>query len=269
MADLMTSSRAAIAARVVIVLLAMATWVVSTVRRNVAYVDRMWSLFFIAAALVYAAETAVPGPRTPWLLALVTAWGLRLSAHITWRGWGHEEDRRYQAIRSRNQPHFALKSLLIVFGLQALLAWLVSAPLLAGIASRRSLNGLDAAGIALCTFGIAFEALADGQLVRFQRDASTMGAVMDQGLWRYSRHPNYFGECCTWWGFFLIALAAGGAAWTIVSPLIMTVLLLKVSGVALLEKDIGERRPGYRDYMRSTNAFFPGPRKNPPKEYPP
>ena len=265
MPDFQELGRPAIAGLAAIALLAVATWVVSSVRHNVAYVDRVWSLLFIAAALVYAGTSTSAGPRTGWLLGLLIVWGLRLSIHITWRGWGHEEDRRYQAIRRRNQPNFALKSLLIVFGLQALLAWLISAPLLAGIASRQGLNGLDAAGIALCVFGIGYEALADWQLLRFQADPSTRGRVMDRGLWCHSRHPNYFGECCTWWGFFLIALAAG-AAWTIVSPLMMTVLLLKVSGVALLEKDIGERRPGYREYVRSTNAFFPGPRKSLPTE---
>jgi steroid 5-alpha reductase family enzyme len=238
--------------------LAAATWVISSLRRNVAYVDRVWSLLFVSAALVYAQALPATGPRSAWVLGLVLAWGLRLSAHITWRGWGHDEDRRYQAIRARNQPHFAFKSLFIVFGLQVLLGWLVSTPLLAALASPRPLNLADAAGLALCAFGIAFEAVADWQLARFQRDASLRGRVMETGLWRYSRHPNYFGECCAWWGFFLLALGAG-APWTVVSPLLMTWLLLKVSGVALLEKDIAERRPGYRDYVRRTSAFIPRP----------
>jgi len=238
--------------------LAAATWGVSSLRHNVAYVDRIWSLLFVSAALVYAQALPAPGPRAAWVLALVLAWGLRLSGHITWRGWGHDEDRRYQAIRARNQPNFAFKSLFIVFGLQAVLGWVVSAPLLMALASPHPLNLADAAGIALCAFGIAFEAVADWQLVRFQRDATLRGRVMDSGLWRYSRHPNYFGECCAWWGFFLIALGAG-APWTVASPLIMTWLLLKVSGVALLEKDIAERRPGYRDYVQRTSAFIPRP----------
>ena len=250
---------AAFAGLGVIALLALATWAVGTLRDNIAYVDRVWSLFFVAAALVYAARLGMQGARTPWLLVLVAVWALRLSAYITWRGWGAEEDRRYRAIRERHQPHFAVKSLFIVFALQAVLAWVISAPLLAGIASRRPLSWVDAVGIALAAFGIAFEAIADWQMQRFQRDPARHGEVMDRGLWRWSRHPNYFGECCVWWGLFLIA-AGAGAWWTLVSPLLMTILLLKVSGVTLLEKDIGERRPGYRDYVRSTNAFFPGPR---------
>lgn len=243
-----------------IALLALATWAVGTMRDNVGYADRVWSLFFVAAALVYASRLGLQGARTPWLMALVAVWALRLAAYITWRGWGAEEDRRYRDIRERNQPHFALKSLFIVFGLQAVLAWLVSAPLLAGMASRRPLTWLDGAGIALAVFGIVFEAVADRQMQRFQGDPARQGQVMDEGLWRWSRHPNYFGECCVWWGLFLIAAGAGGW-WTVLSPLLMTLLLLKVSGVSLLEKDIGDRRPGYRDYVRSTNAFFPGPRR--------
>lgn len=240
--------------------LAAATWVISTLRHNVAYVDRIWSLLFVSATLVYAQALPATGPRAAWVLTLVLAWGLRLSGHITWRGWGHDEDRRYLAIRARNQPNFAFKSLFIVFGLQAVLGWVVSAPLLLALAGPQALNLADAAGMALCAFGIAFEAVADWQLVRFQRNAALRGQVMDSGLWRYSRHPNYFGECCAWWGFFFIALGAG-APWTVASPLIMTWLLLKVSGVALLEKDIAERRPGYRDYVRRTSAFIPRPPK--------
>ncbi len=251
---------AALAGLGVIALLASITWAVGTARSNIAYVDRVWSLFFVAAALVYAARLGMQGARTPWLLALVAVWALRLSGYITWRGWGAAEDRRYTAIRERNQPHFAIKSLFIVFGLQAVLAWVVSAPLLAGIASRRPLGWVDGVGIALAVFGIAYEAIADWQMQRFQRDTAQHGQVMDQGLWRWSRHPNYFGECCVWWGLFLLA-ASVGAWWTLVSPLLMTVLLLKVSGVTLLEKDIGDRRPGYRDYVRSTNTFFPGPKR--------
>jgi steroid 5-alpha reductase family enzyme len=239
-------------------LLAAATWGVGTARRNVAVVDRIWPLLFVTAALVYDAALPAAGPRRVWVLALVLVWGLRLAAHLTWRSWGHAEDRRYQAIRRRNEPHFALKSLFIVFGLQAVLAWLVSAPLLGALASPRPLHLLDAAGLALCAFGIGFAAVADGQLLRFQRDPALRAQVMDRGLWRWSRHPNYFGECCTWWGFFALALG-GGAPWTVLSPLLMTVLLLKVSGVALLEQDIGERRPGYAAYMRRTSAFLPRP----------
>jgi steroid 5-alpha reductase family enzyme len=242
-----------------IALLAACTWVASLVRRDVSLVDRMWSLMIAGAALVYAAQAPAPMPRAIAVQLLVLAWGLRLAAYITWRNWGHGEDRRYQQIRARNQPHFALKSLVIVFALQMVLAWIVSAPTLATVVGRRGLGMLDVAGIAVALVGFLFEAIGDAQMAAFKRQAANRDRVMDRGLWRFTRHPNYFGEACFWWGLWLIALAAGGlaAAWTVVSPLLMTVLLLKVSGVAMLEKDIGERRPAYRDYIARTNAFIP------------
>jgi steroid 5-alpha reductase family enzyme len=128
---------------------------------------------------------------------------------------------------------------------------------MAALSGEQPLSWLDGLGAALWLLGIAYQSVADWQLARFKADPAHAGRVMDRGLWRYSRHPNYFGEFCVWWGAWLVALAAGGA-WTIVSPLLMTLLLLRVSGVALLEQDIGERRPAYADYIRRTNAFLPG-----------
>jgi steroid 5-alpha reductase family enzyme len=244
----------------VILGLASATWCVSLLKRDVSIVDSMWPLFFVVAAVTYAVMLPQPGPRTPWVLALVGIWALRLSGHLTWRNWGEPEDRRYQTIRHHNEPYFALKSLYIVFGLQGALAWIISLPLLAAIAAPRAMNLLDVAGMALWAAGFGFESVGDWQLARFRHDPANRGRVMERGLWRYTRHPNYFGDCCVWWGFYLMALAAGGW-WSLVGPLLMSFLLLRVSGVALLEKDIGERRPAYRDYIRSTNAFFPGPKR--------
>jgi len=195
------------------------------------------------------------------VLVLAALWGLRLAAYLAWRNWNAEEDRRYREIRARNEPNYALKSLYLVFGLQAVLAWLISAPLFAAFRGSADLNALDAAGITLVVFGVLFEAIADWQLARFKGEQANAGRVMDRGLWRYTRHPNYFGECCVWWGFWLIGVAAGGA-WTVFAPLLMTFLLLRVSGVALLEKGISERRPEYREYVRRTNAFFPGPTRH-------
>ena len=186
---------------------------------------------------------------------------MRLAVHLARRNWNAPEDHRYQAIRARNEPGFVWKSLYLVFALQAVLAFLVSAPLFAAITTPASWPGLlDVAGVVLVTGGLFVEAVADAQLAAFQRDSRNRGRVMDRGLWRYSRHPNYFGEFCIWWGFFLVA-AATGAWWSVVSPLVMSVLLLRVSGVTLLEKDIGQRRPGYAEYVARTNAFFPGPRR--------
>lgn len=238
------------------------TWAASVVRSDVSLVDRVWSVCIAAAGFAYAfafmqAQEPV-GPRAACALGLAAAWALRLSVYITARNWGHGEDRRYQAIRARNQPNFAFKSLYLVFALQAVLAWIVSAPLHAAVAGAGAWTWLDTVGASLAAFGIVFEAIGDWQMSRFKARPENKGRVMDQGLWRYTRHPNYFGEFCIWWGLWLMALAAGGG-WSIVSPLLMSVLLLKVSGVTLLEADLTERRPAYRDYIARTNAFFPGP----------
>ena len=236
---------------------AAAGWLVSLPIRNVSIVDGMWSLMFLLAAEVYAWGQPALGTRALLVLAMAAVWALRLALYISWRNHGHGEDFRYQQIRARNEPGFAVKSLYLVFGLQAVLAWIISLPLLAAVNSTGPLTALDYAGVALWVIGMVFEAGGDAQLARFKADPGNRGKVMDRGLWRYTRHPNYFGDFCVWWGFFLVALAAGGW-WSVVGPVLMSVLLLKVSGVALLEKDIGERRPEYRDYVRRTNAFFPG-----------
>jgi steroid 5-alpha reductase family enzyme len=249
--------RAALFGLAAILVLAVLTWLVSLARRDVSVVDILWSVFITSAGISYALLLPWTSARPALMLALALVWALRLSIYIAWRNHGQGEDRRYQQIRARNEPHFGLKSLYLIFGVQAVLAWIVSAPFLAGIDGPNPINALDIAGAALAAFGIAFEAVGDQQMARFKADPANQGQVMDRGLWRYTRHPNYFGECCTWWGLFAIALAAGGAWWSIVSPLLMTVLLLKVSGVSLLEADIGERRPAYRNYIARTSAFVP------------
>ena len=241
--------------------LATLTWVASMVQRDVSLVDRVWSFVIAVPVLAYAWVLPPAGDTRFMVMAvLLVLWAVRLAAYVSWRNWGHGEDRRYQAIRARNGSSFPLTSLVYVFFLQAVLAWLVSLPFLAVLARPGSWSALDALGAAIAGLGFVFEAVGDQQLAAFKGDPANRGKVMDRGVWRYSRHPNYFGECCVWWGFFLMAVSAGGW-WSIVSPLVMTGLLLKVSGVALLEKDIGERRPAYRDYIARTNAFFPGPPK--------
>jgi len=261
MPELATLVPVALAGLGLIAVLALLTWLASVARRDASLVDRVWSLMIAGPALVYAMRLPATGPRRLAVLVLVLAWGARLAAYITWRNWGHGEDRRYREIRARNEPRFALKSLVIVFALQAVLAWIVSAPTLAALAGGRAPGAFDAAGVALALAGFLFEAIGDAQMAAFKADPASRGQVMDRGLWRWTRHPNYFGEATFWWGVWLLALGAGGvsALWTIVSPLLMTTLLLKVSGVALLERDIGERRPAYRDYIARTNAFVPGP----------
>lgn len=236
-----------------------AGWLLSLVQRDVSIVDSMWSIMFLIAAVCYLYVSSNDSNRALLVVALVAIWALRLAIYITWRNWGEDEDARYQQIRKNHSPNFEWKSLYIVFGLQAGLAWLISLPLLAAITATRPLGILDYIGVAVWFVGFFFESVGDWQLSRFKANPDNKGKVMDSGLWRYTRHPNYFGDFCVWWGFFLIALSAGGW-WSVISPLVMSFLLLKVSGVAMLEKDIGERRPKYADYIERTNAFFPGPR---------
>jgi steroid 5-alpha reductase family enzyme len=234
------------------------TWLLSLPLRNVSIVDSLWSLILFAAGVIYALSADPRAPRLAFVLWLAALWAARLSIYITARGMGKGEDPRYQAIRARNEPHFKWKSLYLVFWLQALLAWIISLPLLGVFASNRPIGLLDHLGILLWLIGFAFEAGGDWQLARFKKNPSNTGAVMNTGFWRYTRHPNYFGEFCIWWGFWLMA-ASAGAWWTAAGPALLTFLLLRVSGVNLLEKDIGNRRPRYADYVLKTNAFFPGP----------
>lgn len=235
--------------------LAFAVWLASVPLRDVSIVDIFWGFLVLAPAVVVAALLPQAGPRATLVLCLAGAWALRLALHIAWRHRGQPEDRRYREMRAR-RTHFEWKSLYVVFALQAVLAWLVAWPLMAAVASPVAWNVWDFAGVALFVFGFAFEAVADAQLARFRTNPAKQGRVMDEGLWRYSRHPNYFGECCLWWGLGLLSVAAG-AWWGLLSPLLMTVLLLKVSGVTLLEQTLRER-PAYAEYVRRTPAFFPG-----------
>jgi steroid 5-alpha reductase family enzyme len=237
-----------------------AIWLLSLALRDASIVDIFWGAgFAVIAATSFLWTDDGASPRRALIAGLVVLWGLRLAAYLFWRNAGHGEDPRYVAMRRRFGSRFWWISLLSVFGLQGVLMWVVSLPVQIGQAAPGGALGvLDAFGVALFAFGLFFEAVGDWQLARFQADPASAGQVMDRGLWRYSRHPNYFGDFCVWWGLFLIALAAGGW-WSVAGPLVMSLLLLKVSGVALLEKDIGERRPAYRAYVRRTNAFFPGP----------
>lgn len=236
-------------------------WVVSIFRSNVTHVDSMWSLFFVIALLVFVDASPLTTSRTMLVLLLITIWALRLCIYLTKRNWAPHEDHRYIAIR-KNNPPFWIKSLYIVFGLQAVLAWIISLPLLGISNSINEFSWVDYLGLGIWLYGFAWEAISDAQLARFKANKANSGLVLDTGLWRYSRHPNYYGECCIWWAYYLMAVAAG-AWWSFPAPVLMTLLLLKVSGVALLEKDIAERRPAYKNYIKATPAFAPWfPRRN-------
>ena len=237
------------------------TWLLSLPLRNVAIVDSLWSLMLFMAGVIYALGADPRAPRLSLVLWLLALWAIRLAFYLTARNAGKGEDRRYRDMRERHDPGFGVKSLYLVFWLQALLAWVISLPLLGAFTSTQPLNGLDYLGVALWIIGFVFEAGGDWQLARFKKNPLNADQVMDGGLWRYTRHPNYFGEFCIWWGFWCMALAAG-AWWSAVGPALLTYLLLRISGIRLLERDIGKRRPQYADYVLKTNAFFPGPPRN-------
>jgi steroid 5-alpha reductase family enzyme len=207
---------------------------------------------------VFLGAAPQAGPRAFLLGTLVLAWALRLGSYLTWRNWGHGEDRRYAAMRERHGATFWWRSLFIVFLLQAGIAGLLSTPALAVSLGPDSFGWPDLAGGALALFGIAFEATADWQLNAFRARQPMPGQLMSDGLWAWTRHPNYFGEACVWWGVGIIGLAAG-AWWALAPPLLMNWLLLRVSGVTLLEADLKVRKPEYAAYVRRTSAFLPRP----------
>jgi steroid 5-alpha reductase family enzyme len=235
-------------------------WLASVAMRDAGVADVAWGLAFVAIAVVSLSVGDGDENRSLLILILVSCWGVRLAGYIAQRRDG--EDRRYAAMREKHES-FALRSLWSVFGTQALIAWIISLPIQVAATdpTPTTLGALAWIGAAVSAFGILFEALADAQLGAFMKDSENQGQVMDRGLWRYSRHPNYFGEVCVWWGIWLIALETGSAWWTAVGPAFLTFLLLRVSGVALTEKTISSRRPGYAEYVRRTSAFVPMPPK--------
>jgi steroid 5-alpha reductase family enzyme len=228
----------------VMLLLAIATWALSIKLRDVSIVDSLWSIFFIVFTVLFAWQMRSDTTAAYVLIGLVLLWGLRLSGYITVRNHGKGEDRRYQAIRARNQPNFEFKSLYLIFILQMALATVIVMPVVPILNGAQDANLLTYAGFAIVAFGALFE-------------TSAQGTVMDRGLWRYSRHPNYFGEATFWWGIW-VASASMGGVWTLFSPLLMTWLLTRVSGVPLLEADLQQRSPAYRDYLLTTPRFLPG-----------
>ena len=241
-----------------------ALWLASLALRDASIVDVWWGPGFgLLAVTAFVLAPQEPAPRAWLALGLTGLWGLRLGGYLLWRNWGSAEDPRYTAMRRHFGPErFPWISLFTVFGLQGLLQWTVSLPvqvtLLRG-GGGPGWNALDALGVALFAVGLAFETVGDAQLARFRSDPTNRARVMDRGLWRYTRHPNYFGDFCVWWGLGALALAGTGAVWTLIGPALMSFLLLRVSGVALLERSIGRRRPAYADYADRTSAFFPRP----------
>ena len=236
-------------------------WIVSLIYRNVTIVDSLWGLGFVLIAwLTFGMSDGYWG-RSLLLALLVTLWGLRLSLYLSWRNWGKGEDPRYGGWRQKTGDRFWLVSLFKVFILQALFLWVISLAFQTGqlAAAPDTLTWLDGLGIWVWAAGFLFESVGDWQLARFKSDPANQGRVMDRGLWAYTRHPNYFGEFLVWWGIYLITLATPHSWWTILSPFVVTAVLLKMTGIPLTEKGLIENRPGYREYIKRTSAFVPWP----------
>ncbi|HSM51604.1 MAG TPA: DUF1295 domain-containing protein [Thermoanaerobaculia bacterium] len=249
----------ALAAGAALFVAMVALWGLSLRRRDASIVDIFWGPGFLLVAGLGLWLGEGPGPRRLLVFALVALWALRLASHIAARNLGRGEDYRYREMRERHGARFGLVSLFSVFLLQGAILWVVALPLMAAQSapSPVGLGFRDLAGALLWATGFLIEAVADRQLARF-RARGGPGRVMDRGLWRYSRHPNYFGEAVLWWGLYLVAAGTPGGGWTIVSPLLMTFLLVRVSGVALLEKGMA-KRPGWAEYAARTSAFVPLP----------
>lgn len=246
-----------------ILALMVVTWLVSVAIKDASIVDIIWGAGFVLVAWV-AFFTGDGDDARKWLITLLaSAWGLRLSTYLFIRNRGKGEDYRYQAMRRHWGPRFPLISLFTVFGLQGLLMFIISMPLQVAQLSGmpEGLTWIDYLGAALFAVGLGFEATGDFQLARFKADPANAGRVMDRGLWRYTRHPNYFGDAVLWWGLFLIAAARPANLVVVFSPVVMTFLLTRVSGVPLLEKSLAKRREGYADYIARTSSFIPLPPK--------
>jgi steroid 5-alpha reductase family enzyme len=248
----------------IILSMMIALWLISLLLRDSSIVDIFWGTGFVIANWAYFILTPDGFIARKWLVSvLVTIWGLRLSLHILQRNWGRGEDFRYQAWRKEAGARWWWLSFFKVFLLQGVFLWIISAPLLAAQAGvlPGHLIWLDYLAVVMWVVGFTFEAVGDWQLMQFKANPANKGKLLTSGLWRYTRHPNYFGDAAQWWGYYLLALAAGGW-WTIFSPLFMTYLLRNVSGVAMLEKSLVNTKPGFKEYVESTPAFVPWlPRK--------
>lgn len=248
----------------VMLIMMVTLWLLSLALRDASIVDIFWGIGFIAMGWTYFFVTDGFGLRKVLVVSIVTLWGLRLAGYILWRNAGKGEDFRYKKWREENGARWWWYSFFQVFLLQGILFWFISMPLLAAqtAATPASLTPFDFLGLAFWGVGLFFETVGDIQLARFKADLSNKGKVLDKGLWRYTRHPNYFGDFMVWWGYGIIAAGTGSLFGfiSLVGPALMSFLLLRVSGVTLLEKSLNEK-PGYKEYIERTSAFFPLPPK--------
>lgn len=248
-----------------VIALGIILWLVSLAVRDSSIVDIAWGPLILLIGVAYYLTTAEPGSRARLMVALVALWAVRLAVHIGARNLGHGEDFRYAAWRAQHPDTWWLRSYFKVFLLQGVIAWLVAMPLYYAITSATptQFTRWDQIGALVFAAGFLFEAMGDEQLRRFKANPANKGRVMNTGLWRYTRHPNYFGEAVLWWGLGLIGAAAPMGGIGLVGPAIITFLLIRVSGVAMLEKTLKTTKPGYAEYIASTSSFFPRPPRRP------
>ncbi len=245
---------------VTIACLMLATWSLSLLRRDASIVDIVWGLGFVLTAWAARFVTGASGAGNWLLLAMVTIWGLRLSAYLAKRNLGKGEDFRYRAMRRKHGARFGIVSLYTVFGLQGALMFVVSLAVTLGQRDTDAGAGFVALlGFLVWSVGIYFEAVGDAQLARFKRDPRNADQIMDQGLWALTRHPNYFGDSLVWWGLAIVGSAQGAGVWAFLGAAVMTVLLVRVSGAAMLDRLLAKRKPGYAEYMERTSGFIPLP----------
>lgn len=243
----------------VIMIMMTSLWIVSVIIKNVSIVDLFWGFGFVLAGWFYFLHTDGFELRKLILMTMVTVWGLRLSGYLTWRNAGRGEDFRYRQFRQNyGEKRYWWVSFFQTFLLQGVLMWLISAPLLGAQINHGTgnLGVADYFGIIFWIIGLTFEAGGDFQLARFRADPSNKGKVLRTGLWKFTRHPNYFGDTAVWWGYGLMCIAAGSYI-PFIGTLLMTALIIKVSGVALLEKSLKETKPQYKEYIEKTSAFLP------------
>lgn len=250
-----------LAAAVAIAILMVLTWLLSLALKNASIVDIAWGAGFVVVAWTVRFTAHGNTARQNLLVALVSLWGLRLAGYLFWRNHGKGEDFRYRAMRKRWGARFGVVSLVTVFALQGFLMWVVSLGVQTAQGRTTPVGALAIVGVVVWLIGLTFEVVGDAQLARFKANADNSGAVMDKGLWRYTRHPNYFGDATMWWGIALVCLETGIGALGLLGAAVMTFFLLKISGVAMLERSLAKRKPGYAEYMARTSAFFPLPPK--------
>ena len=238
------------------------TWIISLIIKNASIVDIVWGAGFAVTSWVLAATVDGNSGRQILLAVMVGLWGMRLALYLAKRNIGHGEDWRYKAMRKKKGKNFGVISLVTVFGLQGVLMWTVSLPVILGNADDSpGVGPIAVMGIMLWLVGLTFEAVGDYQLAKFKKDPSNATKVMDKGLWSLTRHPNYFGDALLWWGIGIVGAETGSGIFGLVGPLVMTFFLLKVSGVPMLERSLSRRREGYADYVAKTSGFIPRPPK--------